>query len=1066
MAIEIPKIEERDFDDLLREFKALVPFYTPEWRLELNEKGSDIAIVKIFIHLLRTVYHRLNRLPEKHFIAFLDKIGIKLIPAQPSIVPVTFLLSEGAGEHVLVPERTQVAAGDVNFETEKNLLAAPARLVDIYSIDGPGDAIFQSPPNIIAGEPVLPVETWLAYPVEPGDREIFIESSDDLREGDGLLLGNIEYAVIASLSDTVLTLIGGAEMSHGVKTAVQKVTSHRLFTGKSLQEHTLYLGDNTLFDITDTVRINLTIGDRFSGSTGMTWHYYGEDSTGAADWHPLEVSSGEDVVVLSKKETGEIMEIEVNARSSCWLRCQVHPSEISAWHDVTADSIKVEVLPLEEEKPADFDILPDLIYYNDVPVDPAEISGNKPLYPFGKQPVLHSTFYLASQRVFSKKGAVIAVYIDFSPPGFPGENGVDISWEYWDGEGWCAVKNLEDSTSHFRKNGKVKFTCPDDMAPIEVSGKENYWLMARLISGDYGREKFVKEAGSDIWKPDYSDVRPPAIFRLSLSYTHEYSAQSYPLQYCLTYNNLEFIDRSREIQESGKTFNPFFPLEEEKRCLYLAFDQKLEKGPVALFFAIEESPVSPAGVPIIRWEYYGEKQQWENLDILDNTMSLTRTGVIEFVFPSDFRETGKFGVSAYWLRAVYEDRTAAGSADIAVPTLTGVFLNTTWARQYETFSDEIVGSGDGTPGQVFSLENVPVVSGSPELWIDEFETLSSEEQAWLREEETYPVNSVSDDKGDLTGFWVQWKAIDGIANASAEDRCYEIDNVSGTITFGDGTYGKIPPTGTDNIKANYRCGGGRGGNLPALVVEDLKTSLPFLDSAFNPLAAGGGTDTESIEGLMKRGPCLLKHRNRAVTVDDFEQLAFQSAGGIARVKCLANLDDRRESREGRVTVIVIPQTDEEKPRLSLQLKRKVEKYLQQRASYPLVNNDYLRVIGPVYAGVSVEAEVAAADMDDVPLVERACHTRLREFLNPLSGGYEQRGWDFGKVPCFSDFYALLEKIGDVDHVVSLSVTLDIFGPGNGEAVARYLLTPDNPEDFSMPPYAVVCSGKHKISVSI
>ncbi len=1068
MAIETPKIEPRNFEQLLQEFKALVPFYTPEWRLDLNEKGSDIALVKIFIHLLRTFYRRLNRLPEKHFIAFLDRLGIKLIPAQPSFVPVTFLLSEGAGEHVLVPERTQVAAGDVIFETGKNLLAAPARLVDIYSIDGSKDTIFQSPPNIISGEPVLPVETQLLYPVEQGDREIFVSSIEELLEGDMLLIGNTEYAVISSLSDTAVILTREAESSHGAGAPVQKVTCFELFKGKDLQEHILYLGDNTLFNIIDTSKITLKIDERLADSTRVTWHYYGQDSAGTEDWHPLEVSPGEDGVVLSKKETGEIMEFEIDNITGRWLRCNIQPSEIYGLEDLTIETVEAALTPPQVETSSDSAILPDLVYCYDVPADPGKISTCKPFYPFGMIPVLHDTFYIASREIFSRAGAEIKITFGFAPPGEPGDSGVSLCWEYYGENGWRVIKNLEDNTNNFIQNGQVTFTCPEDITPTDVNGEESYWLRVRLTDGNYGREKFVKTGSGEnvVWEQDYSDVKPPIIVQLTLSYTHEYTPEFHLLQQCLTYNNLEFIDRSKEIKEQGKAFFPFFSLEEEKRCFYLAFDQKLEKGPIALFFAIDEKPVSPAQVPIIRWQYYNEKQQWEKLEGLDTTMSLTRTGVIEFVFPLDSRETRKFNRTAYWIRAVYEDKTASGSEDIAIPTITGVFLNTTLALQCETFSDEIVGSSDGTPGQVFSLENAPVISGSEEIWINEIKTISFEEQNRLREQEIYRVNPVTDDKGNLTEFWVKWEPICSIVNASADGRCYELDNVSGAIIFGDGIYGKIPPTGADNIKANYRRGGGKEGNLSAFLVTDLKTSLPFLDSAFNPLAAGGGTDTETIERLIKRGPCLLKHRNRAVTLEDFEQLASGAAEGIARVKCLPNTDDCRQRRDGWVTVIVIPQTEEEKPQLSLQLKRKVGKYLQQRAAYPLVNEDYLRVIGPVYAEVSVAAQVAAVGIDDVPVVEKACGSRLREFLNPLFGGYERKGWGFGKVPCFSDFYALLEKIEDVDHVVALTIELSIPEPGNAGGVSEYILTPENPEAFDMPSYAVVCSGKHKIDVSI
>jgi hypothetical protein len=1078
MIAEIPKIEQRDFEGLLNDFKALVPFYTSEWRLEVDEKGADTALVKIFIHLLMTIYSRLNRLPEKHFISFLDKIGVKLIPAQPAFVPVTFVVSEGAGEHVLVPERTQVAAGDVIFETEKNLLAAPARLVDIYSIDGELDTIFRSPANIITGEPVLPADTQLLYTVEPGEREMFLESLQDLGEGDVLLIDGTEYGIVSALSDTAVTLTGGMENSHDSGTAVEKVTGFELFTGKDLQEHILYLGHNTLFEISDTIKITLYIDKKLADTTVFSWQYYGEDAAGVVDWHPLEVSAVEDGVVLAKKESGEIAELEIKTVSSRWLRCIARPPEKTLLAEVSINTVEVELSPLEEESPSDSALLPDLVYYYDVPADPAKISTCKPFYPFGMTPVLHDTCSIGSSEVFFRPGADIEITFGFAALGVPGDMGVLLAWEYYGETGWRVIKNLEDNTDNFTSAGEgdpgengttvgratLKFKCPQDITLVDVNGEENYWLRVRLVDGDYGRETFVKTG--TIWEQDYSNVKPPIIVELTLSYSQEIVPERFPLDCCLTFNNLEWIDRGKEIEEADKTFKPFIPLAEERRMFYLAFDEPLEKGPVSLFFAIEEKPVSPEQVPIIRWEYYSETQQWERLEGLDTTMSLTRTGVIEFVFPPGFREHRKFDSEAYWLRAVYERETASGSTDIAIPVINGVFLNTTLATQCETFSDEIVGSGDGTKDQVFHLEKVPVISGSEEIWIDEFKTISGEEQTRLEQEGIYPVKPVRDEKGELTEFQVRWRAIESIVNATADERCYELDNVSGAVYFGDGVYGKIPPTGADNIKANYRGGGGKEGNLSAFLVKDLKTSLPFLDSAFNPLAAGGGSDTETIERLMKRGPNLLKNRDRAVTPDDFEQLALQASGSIARVRCLSNTDDKRENTEGRVTVIVIPRTMEERPRLSLQLKQQVEQYLRQRAAYPLVDEDYLQVIGPVYAEVSVNAQAAAAAIEDVPVVEKECVSRLRAFLNPLTGGYEQGGWEFGKVPCFSDFYAFLEKIEGVDHVVDLSITLSILDPVNAAVVSQYVLTPEKPEAFQMPSYAVVCNGKHKIDVSI
>ncbi|NIM15084.1 MAG: putative baseplate assembly protein [Candidatus Aminicenantes bacterium] len=1086
MAKEIPKIEPRNFDDLLKEFKALVPFYTPEWRLEEKGKGADLALVKIFIQFLGTIYHRLNRLPEKHFISFLHEIGIKRIPAQSAFVPVTFLLSEGTGEPVLITAGTQVAAGDVIFETEKNLLASPAKLVNIFHTDGEKDAIFPCPANIISGEPVLPFKTKLVYPAEEGDTEIFVESNQDLAEGDILFIGSPdgEYGIVSFMSDTGVTLTGKTEFFHGAETTVQKVTHLELFRGKNLQEHLLYLGHNTLFEITETAKITLDIQPVLFDITGVSWHYYGDNEAGITGWHSLkpDASPEENQIILSKEKTGEIIEFEINSINSRWLRCTVPCSKISLLQEVKIDTVEAQISSLEEEAPSGSGILPDMVFCNEIPVDPGKISQCKPLYPFGKTPILYDTFYIASQEVFSRKNAEIEITFDLSVPGVPGVKGVLLSWEYHGENGWSVIKILEDTVDNFTaikptdSNGeevpvvqvKLKFICPEDIIPIDVNGKESYWIRGRLLAGDYGREKFVKVPGTETWEPNYDDINPPIIVQLSISYTHEFTPEFYPLDYCLTYNNLEFIDRSTEIKEPGKSFTPFLPWKETHRVFYLAFDKKLEKGPVILFFAIAEKPVSPEQVPTIHWEYYNESRQWQRLDVLDATMSLTRTGVIEFVFPPDFRETRIFDTTAYWVRAVYLEEEKTGADEIAIPTITDVFLNTTWALQSETISAEILGSGDGTANQVFSFTKTPVTTGSEEIWVNELKTISSEEQRQILEENQYQVKQELDEKENLTEFWIKWKPIDSILNASSNDRCYEIDNVSGDIMFGDGINGKILPTGTDNIKADYCSGGGKQGNLPVFEITELKTSIPFLDKAFNPLAAGGGTDTETIEHVMERGPYLLKHRNRAITVEDFEQLAFQAAGGIARVKCLPNTNDKRKSQDGRVTVIVIPQTDEEKPRLSLQMKYKVEQHLQQRAAYRMVEKDYFRVIGPVYVNVSVYAWLAATSIEMVPLVEKACYARLKDFLNPLSGGSEKRGWDFGKIPCFSDFYALLEKIKGVDHVVDLLVKLNLPDPENTNAglISEYILTPENPEDFPMPPYAVICSGRHKIEVSV
>ena len=146
-----PKIDRRDDEDLLTQIRELVPFYTPEWKA-IDESDPGVALLKIFSQMLAGTISRLNQVPEKNFIYFLNMLGLKLLPAIPSRVPITFYLSKGTPAPVLIPARTQVMAEEdepILFETEKNILATPAKLIEAFSINKKEDSIFQSPPGVL-----------------------------------------------------------------------------------------------------------------------------------------------------------------------------------------------------------------------------------------------------------------------------------------------------------------------------------------------------------------------------------------------------------------------------------------------------------------------------------------------------------------------------------------------------------------------------------------------------------------------------------------------------------------------------------------------------------------------------------------------------------------------------------------------------------------------------------------------------------------------------------------------------------------------------------------------------
>ncbi len=100
-------------------------------------------------------------------------------------------------------------------------------------------------------------------------------------------------------------------------------------------------------------------------------------------------------------------------------------------------------------------------------------------------------------------------------------------------------------------------------------------------------------------------------------------------------------------------------------------------------------------------------------------------------------------------------------------------------------------------------------------------------------------------------------------------------------------YGGIPPKGSTLRMSAYRIGGGSGGNIARGQVRVLKTSVPYIARVENRDAASGGVEGESVENAKLRGPLELRASGRAVTAEDFEELARTAAPDAARVRCVA-----------------------------------------------------------------------------------------------------------------------------------------------------------------------------------
>ncbi len=1144
-----PKIDERRYEDIIDAIKSHIPWYCPEWQPFKNTAGY--GVLSAFASLLETVLERLNRVPDKYLIAYLDKLGLKQLPARSATAPVTFQLTRGTPEHVLIPAHTQVAAGDIVFETEKNILATPARLNRVYSLDPFDDQIVESPPHVISGDPFIPLQSKLTFQTVKGDRDIFLDQVESLASGEVITIGelhseNFEFALVSEITDTKIILQQLLENAHATGEPVRKQEAFEPFEGKNLQEHVLYLAHSEIFYLSGSATITLftsPVADALKHVDKITWQYWGEHKeTKKADWYNFTILPDSGVEAskfqLEKEDLTEITEFEINGVKNRWIRAKVNPGKISHFVDSLLNTIKVSAAPA-----ANVNLKADMLFSNDVPL-PADPDLKKPIYPFGKVPRLNDTFYIASREAFSKKGAALTMTIDGYLEGKPKIKQLSInpllSWEYWDGNGWIRLPEIEENFMFEQeKTISVPISELPEIKTLKVNGQENFWIRVRLVAGDYGKE--IKIKGSTVVE---GLVTPPVLTGLTLQYDYDENYQEVEKAY--TFNNLGFIDVTDNCRNQGKDFKPFVGLKDGNQSIYLGFDKKPEKGPVSLYFLIEEQPWLVEKPLRLEWQYYNENREWKKLQQQDNTRGFTRNGSIEFNFPLDFSKSIKLGQDLYWIRAVDSENrlipsrivyqpllgTKAGGdyrgilakkireadlpktsvyrsrkefflsghfrerlrqliekevqkkmplerarekcagllqafhpawhtpailrSEYLSPKIKGIFINTTQAVHVKTIRDENMGSSSGSASQIFQVRNSPVIS--QEIYINEVNQVSEDELKQLKASGIFEVNEIKDEQGKLTELWIKWEAVEDLLGSSNSDRHYEINPVSGEIKFGDGIYGKIPPLGKDNIKVTYQIGGGSQGNLAALEIKDLKSSLAFVDKTFNPLAAHGGADIESMSEVSGRGAHVLRHRNRAVTIEDFERLAKDGSRAIARVRCLPNFNDQGEFQTGWVTILVIPESTEDKPALSLQLKQQIENYLDQRVAFNLVEKNHLQVSQAVYVEVGIEAILKSESIENIPVIESLSLTRLGEYLHPLSGGDEGKGWEFGQLPCISDFYQLLESIEGTDHVVSLTMVL------KSGFQSELKITPSTRLDNGLLPYAIICNGEHQITV--
>lgn len=133
-----PNLDDRRFQDLVDDAKRMVQARCPEWT-DHNVSDPGVTLIETFAFMTDQMLYRLNRVPDRLYVAFLELLGVTLHPATAATVDVSFWLSAPQEEPVVVPEGTEVSTprtehdDAVVFRTTGPLVVPPRRRVHLLT---------------------------------------------------------------------------------------------------------------------------------------------------------------------------------------------------------------------------------------------------------------------------------------------------------------------------------------------------------------------------------------------------------------------------------------------------------------------------------------------------------------------------------------------------------------------------------------------------------------------------------------------------------------------------------------------------------------------------------------------------------------------------------------------------------------------------------------------------------------------------------------------------------------------------------------------------------------------
>jgi hypothetical protein len=241
--------------------------------------------------------------------------------------------------------------------------------------------------------------------------------------------------------------------------------------------------------------------------------------------------------------------------------------------------------------------------------------------------------------------------------------------------------------------------------------------------------------------------------------------------------------------------------------------------------------------------------------------------------------------------------------------------------------------------------------------------------------------------------------------------------------------------------------------LEAGSISKLITRVPQVKSVTQPYNSFDGKYKETDAAFYRRVSERLRHKNRAITQWDYEQLILQEFPDVFMVKCLNHTSDTSFMAPGHVTMVVVPNTknknafDIYQPRVSSAVLNKIQDYVNGLNTMQVK----AKVINPNYQEAAIKTKVKFFDEFDDKFYSKQLEEDITKYISPWASG-DSDVVSFSVKLNVNQLINYLEQLYYVDYIDELKVYL------NNVVQTKYLIEVD-------PKSILVSAKQHTITIA-